>query len=292
MADAAAALAWVASALGAAKVREVRSLAFGTTSDVRLLDADGEPVVLRRYVSGWALPLAPSLVAAEACALTAASAPLGALVPRALAADPVGTAAGAPAIVTSFLPGSTALAGLELETAATALAALHSAPAPEELPPVQEWLDRKRLAVPEWSRSPHAWSRLIELVRRPAPAATTVFLHRDYHPGNMLWDERGLCGIVDWSFACRGPAAVDVAHMRTNLALVSGPAAADAFLDAYRARVAAYRHHVWWDAVDLFSFDPDFSGVVALNAFGAGLDLATILHRADELAALLATGES
>jgi Ser/Thr protein kinase RdoA (MazF antagonist) len=53
-----------------------------------------------------------------------------------------------------------------------------------------------------------------------------VFLHRDYHPGNLLWNDGSLSGIVDWAFSCRGPRGVDVAHTRWNLALVDIVAAA------------------------------------------------------------------
>ena len=40
----------------------------------------------------------------------------------------------------------------------------------------------------------------------------------------------GSSGVVDWANACLGPAAVDVAHFRVNLAVLHGPATADAVL--------------------------------------------------------------
>ena len=282
--------AWAAGALGARRVDAVRSLAFGTVSDVVLLDADGERVVLRRYLAGWARQLGPDLVEAEALALREAGRTLGAIVPRPLAADPSGAAAGAPALLMSLLPGEARVHDLDLAAAAAALAALHAAPVPPGLPPAQEWLDRTRLAVPDWSRSAPAWAALLELVRGPAASAAEVFLHRDYHPGNLLWQGGALAGIVDGAFACRGAAAVDVAHARTNLALLSGPGSAEAFLAAYRALVPGYRHEARCDAVDLLSFEPGFDGVLALNAFGANLDLALVRARADAYAEALAGG--
>lgn len=45
-----------------------------------------------------------------------------------------------------------------------------------------------------------------------------------------------MSGIVDWADACLGPAAVDVAHMRWNLAMSQGTEAADAFRHAYEQR--------------------------------------------------------
>jgi aminoglycoside phosphotransferase (APT) family kinase protein len=280
VADASTALRWAADALGASRVHEVRSLAFGTTSDMRLLDADGEQVVLRRYEAGWVRHLAPSLVEAEVLALTEAGRALGPVVPRPLAADASGAEAGSPALLMTFLPGSARLHELDLGAAAAALAALHATPPPGGLPEAQEWLDRKRLDVPGWTRSPDAWRALIELARRPRPEAESVFLHRDYHPGNMLWEDGHLSGIVDWPFACYGPAGVDVAHMRTNLALISDPAVAHAFLAAYGECDPSYVHDPWWDAVDLLSFDPGYSGVVAFAAFGLESSLDQIRDRA------------
>ena len=80
---------------------------------------------------------------------------------------------------------------------------------------------------------------------------------------------------------------MDIAHTRANLAFVDGVAAADAFLAGYVARVPGYRHDGWWDAADLFGFTA-FTGVLALNAFGADLDLDTLHRRADRYAVSLA----
>jgi len=97
-----------------------------------------------------------------------------------------------------------------------------------------------------------------------------------------------LVGIVDWPVACCGPRGIDLAHTRGNLALVDGADAADAFLKAYVDLVPEYEHHPWWDVADLFSFDDDFRGVIAFNAFGAQFDLDLVRSRADDWAQVLA----
>jgi hypothetical protein len=90
-------------------------------------------------------------------------------------------------------------------------------------------------------------SALLENVRAPEPESPMVFLHRDFHPGNLLWHKGELVGIVDWAFACRGPGAVDVAHTRANLALVDGVTAADRFLEAYGTQMPPHTDttHGW-----------------------------------------------
>src|SRR5258707_1164666 len=83
------------------------------------------------------------------------------------------------------------------------------------------------LVPPAWSQKPAAWARAIEVLLAGPPPAPAVFIHRDYHPLNVLWQAGAISGVVDWINACRGPAGVDVAHCRTNLAQMYGPAAAD-----------------------------------------------------------------
>ena len=125
---------------------------------------------------------------------------------------------------------------------------------------------------------------MAELVTRPEPATRQVFLHRDFHPGNLLWVDGALTGIVDWAFGCRGPEPADVAHTRCNLALVDGLAAGERFLHAYARANPGYVHDSWWDAAELLPWDDDFSGVLAFNAFGGGLDVGTLRSRADDIA--------
>ena len=117
-----------------------------------------------------------------------------------------------------------------------------------------------------------------------APESPLVFMHRDFHPGNLLWDGEDLAGIVDWAVARLGPPGADLAHTRANLALVDGPEAADGFLDAYLALVRSYEHHLWWDAAELYTWEEDFSGILAFNAFGANLHVDLLHERADAYA--------
>jgi aminoglycoside phosphotransferase (APT) family kinase protein len=88
-----------------------------------------------------------------------------------------------------------------------------------------------------WSRRRRLWERAIEVASEP-PGGRRCLLHRDYHPENTLWSRGRLTGIVDWTSGSWGPAAVDTAHMRWNLALSYGLDAADEFLRHHRALAA------------------------------------------------------
>ena len=274
--------------LGARQVRDVGSLAFGIASDVRLLEVGDRRVVLRRYLDDSPLVGVSDLVSDEFTTLRVAREVLGGLVPEPLAADPAGSGTGWPALLMSYLPGTVVVHDLDPDSLASPLAALHRSPVPPGLPRFRHWFDRARVGVPEWTRASVAWGTLAELVLGSEPGSSSVFAHRDFHPGNLLWRGRDLVGIVDWAFACYGPSAVDVAHTRANLALLDGVLAADRFLDAYRHLMPSYDHHAWWDAAELFAADDEFAGVVALNAFGAELSVELVRSRADDYAEALA----
>ena len=111
----------------------------------------------------------------------------------------------------------------------------------------RSWVNRANLAPPEWRTVPRIWERAIDLLLGAAPASRPVFIHRDYHPTNVLWRAGAISGVVDWINACRGPAGVDVAHCRTNLAQMYGPDAADQFLDAYLEVADGFEYDPYWD---------------------------------------------
>lgn len=245
--------------------------------------------MLRRWDRPDLVGEAPDNVANEVRALEAARAVLGPVVPEPLAADRLGRTVGCPAVLMTCVPGTPVVGDLDVGRLAEPAARLHTADLPGGLTGYRPWFDPDRVAVPRWTHAPAAWATLLDTVRGSEPAGSVAFLHRDYHPGNVLWAEGAISGIVDWVSACLGPAGVDVAHTRTNLALVDGVDAADAYLAAYSALVPGYRHDRSWDARDLVGFvDEDFAGVLAFNTLGAGLDHATLRDRADAYARTLA----
>ena len=84
---------------------------------------------------------------------------------------------------------------------------------------------------PRWATNPEVWERAVEIFHRPVPP-TQQFIHRDYHPGNLLWQRRRLTGVVDWESACLGPPDVDIGHCRVNF-LYQTPDLADHLAEAW-----------------------------------------------------------
>ena len=192
-------------------------------------------VVLRRYVLDRILDETPDIVTHEAHAIVLV-APLVVPTPELLARDPSGAQTDAPALVMSALDGRPAWETLRrhhLDTMAEALVELHSVP-PEALTrarPIRHY-EQAVYEPPRWTTKPALWERAFELFHGPIPTDDLAFVHRDFHPGNLLWTRTRLTGIVDWQAACVGPASIDVGHCRLNMTY-SDPLQADRLRTAW-----------------------------------------------------------
>ncbi|WP_244409179.1 phosphotransferase family protein [Stackebrandtia nassauensis] len=79
-----------------------------------------------------------------------------------------------------------------------------------------EAYEPERYEPPPWLRRPKLWERALELFQRPV-GEPSVLIHRDYHPGNVLWRGGKVSGVVDWQSACAGPPSIDVGWCRLEL---------------------------------------------------------------------------
>jgi len=150
----------------------------------------------------------------------------------------------------------------------------------------------KSIEPPPWSQFPEHWERAAVIVAGPRPAGRECFIHRDYHPNNVLWHDGRVSGVVDWVNACRGAAGFDAAWCRLNLAQLRGVAEADLFLRAYETSAGArFAYDPYWDLMALVEVLPGPPGVYeGWRAFGVThLDDRLMRERLDEyLASLIA----
>ena len=196
-------------------------------------------------------------------------------VPKVVAIDHDGDDAGWPALLMTRLPGQRRMRPRSQRPWLVELAKLarriHALALPTEaLPRYRPWGLDDPLPVPDWWADRDVWLRAVEIFHGPAPAETPVFIHRDFHPGNVLWTGAKPSAVVDWLHGCLGPASVDIAHCRLNLWLDIGPQAADEFLDAYRAmRIESPPHNPYWDIIDAMSWriDPARHGVTRARRY-------------------------
>jgi aminoglycoside phosphotransferase (APT) family kinase protein len=249
------ALDWAGAVLGGT-VTATRALRGGTASAVHLLTVACpggiSRVVLRRYVR----PDEPGMAEREARAL-ACTGHMEVPTPELLAVDPRGEDAGAPAVLMSWLPGSVRWwppdSGRWLAGLAALLPAVHAVPLPPPgtIPPFVPYRQAS-YQPPGWARWPRTWARAVEICHQPVPAGPRVFLHRDFHPGNVLWQRGRVTGVVDWAGASTGPPSADAGHCRANL-FCYGAAAVDRFTEIWEGLTGA-TYHPWADVVTIVGF--------------------------------------
>jgi aminoglycoside phosphotransferase (APT) family kinase protein len=237
-------LAWVAGHFGPdARVTAVQRLANASAAAMHAVDVEDahgrrHDLVLRRWARTDVLP-DPGVVENEAAALRLLGPVPEVTTPALVAADAAAACADVPAVVMTRLRGHDVLAPVDLDRflteLASALRAVHAVTVPPDsgLGSYRPWGLDDGGGPPPWTNRPAVWARAFEISRRAVPAYTPVLCHRDFHPGNVLWQNERITGIVDWTHACLGPAAADVAHCRANLALLFGREAADEFAHAY-----------------------------------------------------------
>ena len=261
------AVRWVEQALGA-RVLRISRLVGGLTADMDRLTVQGrtdEPfdVVLRRWSAGaeWTI----GLVDRESAGLSAL-ADRDLPVPRLLAYDATGEQAGVAGLLMSALPGEPVLRPPDLpdylEQLATMLVRIHDVPAelePTDPHPYHENAD--------WIGDAALSRAALEAAAAASLKEQQVLVHGDYQPFNALWRDQRLSGVVDWTFAGRGPRGLDVGHCRLNLAVLFSAEAAERFLDCYEAE-AGLRVDPLVDIRSLLAFDLGWPQFIPLQVAG------------------------
>ncbi|WP_314176543.1 phosphotransferase family protein [Streptomyces winkii] len=208
-------------------MRAVRSLDGGTHASTHLLETAGPErhVVLRRFPPG------DDAAAREEKVLTALDG-LGGFAPRLIGVDPHGEQCGAPAVLTTRLPGQADITPADPHAAAAALgralAGLHAVP--------RMRLGGFRDGISATRRGTGPAAAALDGHAGRLAAQPRVLSHFDYWSGNVLWRDGVLTGVIDWSGASLAPRGFDAGWCRLDLALLHGPGTttADTFLAAYR----------------------------------------------------------
>ncbi|MCZ8512141.1 aminoglycoside phosphotransferase family protein [Paenibacillus filicis] len=285
--------AWAVRAVDPrARVLSAERLQGGTSSIVHQISVGiGKEVksfVLRQFHKKDWLEQEPDLARHEAEALGQA-ARAGVPTPEIIAYDETGLHCGLPTVLMTKLEGNVVLNPRDMKPwisgLAEALVRIHAVEADDFPWAYFTYQNLEGLEIPEWSDKKDQWKMAVDLVRGPRPEVRPCFIHRDYHPANVLWHGSTVSGVVDWVNACRGPAGIDIGHCRVNLAQLYGVAAADAFLSAYLVHAgASFCYDPYWDLLSLMDilFGPPevFPGYIALGM--TGLTDRLMMERLDE----------
>ena len=217
-------------------------------------------LVLRRFTNEVWVRQEPDIAVREAASLQQATR-AGLPAPQLVATDRDGSYCGVPATLVTMLPGEVVLRPTNwnewIKGLAHAAAQIHRVDAAGFRWKYRRFNDGDALAVPLWSTRPKVWKKAIDVVQGPTPSYRECFVHRDYHPSNVLWSKGRVTGVVDWVNGCRGPAGIDVAWCRHNLANLHGVSVADDFLAAYiGAAGSEFAYDPYWDLMSVVELLP------------------------------------
>ncbi|MFD4231608.1 phosphotransferase family protein [Streptomyces sp. NPDC058545] len=266
-------LAWVSRHLEVGeRIVRTQPLHGGITAEMRRLTigtrgGGTRDLVLRTFVD---VEHAEDWLNREAGALTLLPG-TGVPAPGLVAVDPTAAHCEYPSLLMTHLAGRTVLDDEGLETRfpllARQLVAIHA------LRPAERSREYVALTTADTVVTPQgadaaAWAAAIDVIRKPAPPYEGRFLHRDFHPGNVLFDVppsrpagARITGVVDWAATSWGPADLDVAHCSTNLALLHGPAWGLRFAEAYEEAggvlATAASERLYWRVRDGLAFSEE-----------------------------------
>ncbi len=263
-------LEWVLARAGADELVSIERLRGGWTSAmhavvVRGSDSERSLVLRRMFREPWKTH-AVGLLDREAAMLRLLK-PTAIPAPTLVAVDACAEATDEPALLMSRLPGRLRLRAGEqpglLDALAQMLARIHRVlPRERDRPRTyQSWAVPERRIVPEWAEDPHVWQHAFSRIAADPPPYHGRFLHRDFHPGNVLFNGTAITGVVDWVETSWGPPDLDIAHCCTALALMHGPSACERMRDTYRAaggRLASDPgERAYWELLDAVGYLPD-----------------------------------
>ncbi|WP_326695485.1 alpha/beta fold hydrolase [Streptomyces sp. NBC_01766] len=258
---------WVAKQLvDGRSVTDLRLLSGGWSSQMRRLTLDdATDLVQRTFVKPFFRHAGPGLLAREASVLALLAGQEGIPAPEFVAVDATAEHCDHPTLLMSALPGRVRVDEDDLDRRLDLLAAqlvrVHGVVPAERPRTYQAWTSPERVRSPDG----HLWERAVDVIRRDPPPYEGCFLHRDFHPGNVLFTGAGpklrITGVVDWVETSWGPADLDVAHCSTALALLHGPAYGLDFCERYEAHggrdLADDPDHLYWRLLDALHYCPD-----------------------------------
>lgn len=252
---------WIKKVLGNnISIKSMTPLKGGISSEIFCVEtSDHSRLVLRQFTNQEWVNKSPDLALHEAVSLQCAK-NIDIPTPELIAFDEKGIDTIYPTVLMTLLSGKVDIEPVKrnhwIDGLAKTLSIIHTA---DIQMPWHYYTYNKvaELEEPSWSKNPKLWGRAFEILKGENPKTKYRFIHRDYHPTNVLWGNYQVSGIVDWVNSCMGPMGIDLGHCRLNLALLISVNVADEFLNRYiKVTENNHEYHPFWDLLALIEFLP------------------------------------
>ncbi len=184
-------------------------------------------------------------------------------IPAVVAADPTGESAGCPALIMTAVQGDP----MDVPTRRIFDRIIDVAEQIHTIPPGDfgwahhRYNEPKEVSMPSWFGDQGLFKELSD--RSAAAFSDDVFIHRDFHPGNLLFAGDTVTGVVDWDYACVGPSGEDYGRTWLNLAADYGERISTVF-----ASRAARRLDPQWVAAAWLDWLPFYEGDDEVEQWG------------------------
>lgn len=189
------------------------------------------------------------------------------VVPRVVAVDASGDEAGVPSLIMTAIGGHP----LEVPTRRTfdrvidVAEVIHTIAVGEFPWQHHRYNEPGGVFPPGWFADRSLFAHLVSMSEEAV--SDQVFIHRDFHPGNLLLDGEHVTGIIDWDYACVGPSGEDYGRTWLNLAVGYGRRISGVF-----ASRAARRLDPRWVAATWLDWLPYYEGPDDVEAWGSVAD--------------------
>lgn len=222
-----------------------------TLIEVKSRNGDTREAVLREYTDTEWLDTEPDIALQEAENLKQAE-ELSVTTPKLIAFDHKGETATHPSLLMSKVEGQITLNPIDrnkwIKQLALILVRIHEFKNPQVTHTYFRYFDPEKTVKAGWSSRPEEWKKAFRYMNNfEQPTAEQVFIHRDFHPTNVLFENDGVSAVVDWTDACLGAKQLDIGHCRWNLAMMYGQESADLFLKSYKIASPDLEYVPYWD---------------------------------------------
>jgi len=234
-----------------------------TTAQLWKLELADQTFVIKAFVNPGFVAEYPDCVEHAVQAMAHVELHSTLAVPAVVAADPTGSIAGCPVMLMTMAQGSPMVVPTRrlFDRIIDVAEQIHVIPANGFGWTHHRYNEPTEVFAPSWFSDPGLFAELV--ARSAAAVSDEAFIHRDFHPGNLLISDDVVTGVVDWDYACVGPSGEDYGRTWLNLANDFGEQISRVF-----ASRAARRLDPGWVAASWLDWLPFYENVGQVERWG------------------------